>query len=116
MFTIGDPLKVVIIGLDKQSRRVNLSLKRLLTDPFEETAKKYTLEQKIEATVSKSTSTGLVLDLGDGIEGFIRKEKIPPTVKYEVGQKMKATISEIDKNRRRIILTPVLLEKPIGYK
>ncbi|MCL4387414.1 S1 RNA-binding domain-containing protein [Patescibacteria group bacterium] len=116
MVAIGDHLEVVIIGLDKQAKRVNLSLKRLLADPFLEIAKKYTLEQKIDGTVLKATSTGLVLDLGDGAEGFIRKEKIPPTVKYEVGQKMKATVSEIDKNRRRIILTPVLLEKPIGYK
>lgn len=116
MFAQGNPIEAQIIGFDNQAKRVNLSLKRLTINPFEEIIKKYKLEQKVTGEVAKIVSVGVILNINGEIEGLIRKEKIPPTVYYEVGDKIKATISEIDERRQRLILTPVLLEKPIGYK
>lgn len=115
MFSPGEEMEAVIIGFDKKAKRVELSVKRLTEDPFEESAKKYAVDQKVKGKVSQISQMGVSIDIS-GLEGFIRKEKIPPTVTYEVGQEVMATISEIDKRRRRIVLSPVLKEKPIGYK
>jgi ribosomal protein S1 len=112
----GEELEAMVIGFDKKTSRVNLSLKRLVKDPFEEKMEQFTVDKKVPATVSKILETGVLVDLGEGIEGIIKKEKIPPTVKYEVGQVMDATILEVDKKRHRISLSPVLKEKPIGYR
>lgn len=116
LFTVGQKITAVVIGVDRQAKRVDLSLKRLMIDPFEAKAKKYAQDQKITGKVSKILSTGVVLELEEGVEGFIRKEKIPPTVSYAVGDQISAEVLEIDKKKRRIILIPVLLEKPIGYR
>lgn len=123
LFSVGQKITALIINIDRQAKRVDLSLKRLMIDPFEAKAKRYAQDQKITGRVSKILSTGLVLELEDpstgsglGVEGFIRKEKIPPTVTYEVGEAVSAEVLEIDKKKRRIILVPVLLEKPIGYR
>lgn len=115
-FKAGDVLEAMIIGFDKKTSRVNLSLKRLAKDPFEEKLEQYTADKKVSATVSKILATGMLVDLGDGLEGIIKKEKIPPTVKYEVGQTLEATVLEVDKKKHRISLSPVLKEKPIGYR
>lgn len=112
---VGQTLETVIIGVDKEAKRVDLSIKRLSLDPFEETSKQFSIEQKVSGTVSAKTSSGVVVNLNN-VEGFIRKEKIPPTVSFEVGQTIDATVSEIDKKRRRIILVPILLRKTIGYR
>lgn len=122
LFTVGQQLQALIIGIDKEAKRVDLSLKRLTEDPFEEIVKKYAVEQKVKGVVSKIIDSGVVVDLDPSVssgqiaEGFIRKEKIPPTVTYKEGEEITATVSQIDKRRRRIILVPVLLEKPIGYR
>lgn len=116
MFSAGQTIEAVVTRFDSETRRVNLSVKRLTTDPFEELMAKYPVDTKISGTVLKVDDTGLTVTLSDEIEGFIRKEKIPPTATYTVGQQITATVSEFDKRRHKIILVPVLLEKPIGYR
>ncbi len=116
MFSAGQTIEAVVTRFDSETRRVNLSVKRLTADPFEELMAKYPVDTKISGTVLKVDDTGLTVTLSDEIEGFIRKEKIPPTATYTVGQQITATVSEFDKRRHKIILVPVLLEKPIGYR
>ncbi len=112
----GEKIEAMVIGLDKKTNRINLSLKRLIADPFEKELEKYALEKRITAVVSKIMDSGVVLDLGEGIEGFIKKEKIPPTVTYKEGSTVTATVSDVDKQRHKVNLVPVLMEKPIGYR
>lgn len=116
LFKVGESIEAKVLGFDKKAKRVELSIRQLTEDPFEKLTEQFKIDQKITAKVSKIISSGVSLEVSEGIEGLIRKEKIPPTVKYEVGQEITATISEIDKRRRRLILTPVLKEKPIGYR
>ncbi|MCL4354525.1 S1 RNA-binding domain-containing protein [Patescibacteria group bacterium] len=112
----GEKIEAMVIGLDKKTNRVNLSVKRLIADPFEKEMEKFAAEKRITAVVSKIMDNGVVLDLGEGIEGFIKKEKIPPTVTYKEGATVTATVLEVDKQRHRVTLVPVLTEKPIGYR
>ncbi len=116
LYNTGDSIEAAIIGFDKEARRVNLSVKKLNIDPFDEKIKNFSVDKKLSATVVKILSTGVSLDLGDEISGFIRKEKIPPTVSYKAGDLVNVTVSKIDSKRRRIVVVPVLLEKPIGYR
>jgi len=122
MFTPGQKVEAVIIGIDRDAKRIDLSIKRITSDPFEETIKKFAVDQKVAAKVTQLVSTGVVLEIVDNmggeqrIEGFIRREKIPPNMSFEIGDKINVTITQIDKRKHRIILVPVLLEKPMGYK
>jgi len=115
-FSAGKSIEATIIGFDKVAKRVDLSIKRLTEDPFAKIAENYPVDKKVTARVLSVEATGVKLDLGDGVEGIIRKEKIPPTMIFEVGKTVTATVSEVDTKRRRISLVPVLLEKPIGYR
>lgn len=122
-FTAGQKIEAVIVGFDKDAKRVDLSIKRLTSDPFTEIAKNFTVDKKVKGKVTKILPTGVVLDLStrvegreERVEGFMRKEKIPPTVVYKVDDEINATVSQVDKEKHRIVLVPVLLEKPIGYR
>jgi len=122
-YTVGQEVECMIIGIDHQSKRIELSIKRLTDDPFESIAKKISADQKIKGKVTRVSSAGISLELDlpdieskNLIEGFIRKEKIPPNVSYEVGQEIVSTVSQVDTKRRRVVLVPVLKEKPIGYR
>lgn len=116
-FSPGQTIECVVTLIDRQAKRVNLSIKRLTEDPFKEVAKKLTLEEKVLVRVVRTTSTAVYVVLPDGkTEGMIRKEKIPPNVSFVQGNEVEAIVSEIDEKRRRILLVPVLKAKPIGYR
>lgn len=116
LYAPGDKIQAVVIRFDKESKRINLSVKKLTEDPFEELIKQFSIDKKVSGVVKKAEDSGVTVELGEGIEGFIKKEKIPPTVTYTVDQQISVTVSEHDKRRHRIIVTPVLKEKPIGYR
>lgn len=115
-YSVGQEVECVVIGIDKEAKRVDLSIKRLTKDPFEDIVKQIAIDQRVTGKVKKVTSTGVFLDLEQGIEGLIRKEKIPPNVSYNFGDTVIATVSQIDTKRRKVLLAPVLKEKPIGYR
>jgi small subunit ribosomal protein S1 len=116
LFKIGDKITGIVIGFDKESRRVNLSIKRLSSDPMEKKFDEFTVDKKLKAKVTKIISTGVLLDLGDNINGLIKKEKIPVKTIYKEGQEVEVTVSVVDKRRHRIEVAPVLTAKPIGYR
>ena len=116
LFKLGDKITGVVTGFDKESRRVNLSVKRLLSDPFEKKLDEFTIDKKIKAKVIRIIATGVLLDLGDNITGLIKKEKIPVKTIYKEGQGVDVTVSSVDKKRHRVEVAPVLTAKPIGYR
>lgn len=116
MFTVGENVEVIVIGADTEAKRIDFSIKQLSKDPFTELAEKFPVDKKVSGTVTKLVDGNVHLDLGDEVEGIIRKEKVPPTTSYNVGDKVNAVVSEVDMRRRRLTLVPVLLDKPIGYR
>lgn len=120
LFSVGQQVEAVVIGIDPRSKRIDLSLKRLTSDPFQKITDAFPAEKKVTGTVVEMTELGLVLDLGevDGVvvEGLIKKDKIPAATNYEKGQNVQATVVSVDSRRRKVMLTPVLLEKPLMYR
>lgn len=114
-FKNGDEIDAQVIAIDKEAKRINLSVKRLTKDPFEEAAKNFKVDSKVKGTVKQISSLGVIIDL-NGVEGLIKKDKILPTSKYDVGDEVELTVSEVDTKRHRIIVSPVLKEKPMGYR
>lgn len=116
LYKPGEEVEASVIGIDKEARRINLSVKRLKEDPFDRLSVNYPVDKKVTAEVSNVINTGVVVILEDGISGIIKKEKIPPTVSFKAGDSVDAVVSGIDKRARRILLVPVLQAKPIGYR
>lgn len=114
-YKVGDEVEAVVLGTEKTAKRINLSIKRLTENPYQEKLKQFSADTKVEGTVKEVTPARVTVDLGEGIEGIIKKEKIPPTVSFASGQTIQATVLEVDRSGK-VILAPVLKEKPIGYR
>jgi len=115
-YKVGEKIETKITGFDKKTFKVNLSVKQLSQDPFEKELEKFTPDTKVTGKIVKIISSGIIVSLGENVEGFIKKEKLPPTVTFNEGEMITATVSEVDKKKHRVILVPVLKEKPIGYR
>ncbi len=112
----GDKVKVKVLAIDKTTGKLNLSLKQLQPDPWEEMSKKYKKESKVKGEVVKLAPFGAFVNLEPGIEGLIHISKIPVEKSLKVGDKVDCYVESIDKKNRRMSLGLVLKAKPVGYK
>lgn len=117
-YSPGQKLESVLTRFDSETRRVSLSIKRLTTDPFEALMETYPVEKKVTGSVVRLEDGDVVLVLNgdESIEGVIKKDKIAPGTVYTIGQTVNLTIADYDKRKHRIIVAPILLEKPMGYR
>jgi small subunit ribosomal protein S1 len=113
----GESVEVVVLGVNPADKRISLGLKQALGDPWEEAQKKYPAGAVVEATVTSLQKFGAFVDLGDEIEGLIhigdisREKRLNhPNEVLSVGQKVRAQVLEVDRERRRLRLGMKQLE------
>jgi ribosomal protein S1 len=115
-FRVGQKLKVKILGIDEGSGKLNLSVKRLSQDPWEEIEKNFPQGKKVKGKVSRVAPFGAFINLAPGIEGLLHISKIPSGDEPEVDKAVSVYVEQIDKENRRMSLGMVLTEVPVGYK
>lgn len=115
-YKIGETLETQVVGIDSENKRVNLSLKKLEKDTFEDVKKKYQKEQIISAVVSDIKTKGITLTVETGINAFITSSRIPTGTEYKKDDKIDVEITDFDDKKRLILVSPVLKTKVIGYR
>lgn len=116
LYSAGDELEVLVIGMDVENKRVNLSLKRLEKDIFEDVKEKFKLEDEVTGKVIDVKSRGVTLALGDGINGFIASNKIPTGTEYKKDDVVDVEVTGFDERKRLVLVSPVLKTKVLTYR
>lgn len=116
LFKVGAEVEVMVLGINENDGKLNLSLKQLLPDPWVKLSQKYSAEQQIKGEVTRVSAYGVFVKLEEGIEGLIHISKVPAGTEYKSGEEVTCTIESIDATAHRISLVPVTTYKPIGYK
>ena len=113
----SDDVEVVVLGVDPENKRISLGLKQTTDDPWEDLAKQYTPNTEAEGKVVRLVEDGVVVDLGNDVEGFVPRSHVP-TNKQDLaevlrsGQKMDLRVMETDTSNRRIVLTVTQIHEP----
>jgi small subunit ribosomal protein S1 len=115
-YKVGDRVKVKVLGIDENTGKLNLSIKQLSEDPWQNLVKKYPVDKKIKGEVVRLASFGAFVQLEPGVEGLIHISKIPADLDIKVGKKVDVYVESVDQEKRRMSLGLVLKEKPVGYK
>ncbi len=113
---IGDTVKVKVIGVDKSTGKVTLSLKQLLPDPWEHVLDMFEKDSEVRGTVSRVTPYGIFVTLSPGVEGLIHISKVAPGAEPKAGEEITCIVEDIKPDQRKISLSMALTEKPIGYR
>jgi len=107
VFQVGDQTKVLVLSIDKDSKRIALSVKRTQTEPWSTVASLFSVGQIIAGVVTQKVDFGAFVRLGDGIEGLIHVSELnkvgSDTVKE--GDTVTVRIVRIDAERRRVGLS-----------
>ena len=115
-FKENDKVKVKVLAVDEKSGKLNLSIKQLMTDPWQTIEEKYKPETKVSGKVVKLAPFGAFVNLEPGIEGLIHISKIPVEQSLDIGDSVNCYVESVDREHRRMSLGLVITEKPVGYK
>ncbi|HEX6309887.1 MAG TPA: 30S ribosomal protein S1, partial [Longimicrobiales bacterium] len=108
----GDDVQVVVLGVDPENKRISLGLKQTQEDPWDSLAHQYGAGVEKTGKVVRLLDDGVVVDLGDDVEGFIPRSQleIPENEVAEnyvrEGVSVPLRVIEFDAANRRIVLTP----------
>ncbi|PIP15315.1 hypothetical protein COX47_00530, partial [Candidatus Roizmanbacteria bacterium CG23_combo_of_CG06-09_8_20_14_all_35_49] len=85
--TTGETINVYVVEKNETDLKLNLSLKRLTTDPWEKIEKKYPKEKEVEGEMIRKEKYGYFIRLEPGIEGLIHISKLTGNEEIKIGQK-----------------------------
>ena len=108
----GDSVDVVILNIDAENKRISLGLKQAEEDPWLRIGETYPVNLVISGKVVRLADKGVVVDVGNDIEGFVPQNQINVPLQYteldEViweGMTLDMTVNEVDPIHRRIVLS-----------
>lgn len=113
---VGDRVKVRVLGIDDQTGKLNLSLKQLTDDPWKDIADRYSAGTTFTGTVSRVEPFGVFVHVEAGVDGLIHSSKLDPNTQLKKGDEVTVTVESVDPDQRRMSLSMVLTELPVGYK
>ena len=108
---VGQEIDVFILNLDRETNRIALSRKRLLSDPWDDAIERYHEGQLVEGMVTNVVDFGAFIALDDGLEGLLHLSEMgdgtlkEPHSYVKKGDRLQLRISRLEPDRRRVGFT-----------
>ncbi|MCW4455047.1 30S ribosomal protein S1 [Flavobacterium sp. MXW15] len=110
-FKKGDTLDAVVLAVDPERERISLGVKQLEQDPFGQYMAANPKGSKVEGVVKEVDAKGAVVELADGIEGYVSARDISydrvddASQHLKVGDKIEAKFVGMDRKGRTLQLS-----------
>jgi small subunit ribosomal protein S1 len=111
VLTVGQEINAVVLGINKDERKISLGVRQLETNPWDDIDVRYPVGTQITRPVRNLTAYGAFVELEEGIDGMIHVSDLSwtrkinhPSEMLKKGQEVEATVLGIDKANQRISL------------
>src|SRR6185312_5757567 len=110
-FKKGDEVEAVVLAVDPERERISLGIKQLEQDPFGQFMANHPRSSIVNGIVKEVDARGAVVDLGDGVEGYlaardVAKERVDDVGQhFKVGDKVEAKFIGMDRKGRMLQLS-----------
>ena len=108
---VGQDIEAKVLKFDKEKVRVSLGIKQMGDDPWQDLARRFTVDSRHFGKVTNITDYGAFVELEDGVEGLVHvsemdwtNKNVHPSKVCQVNDDVEVVILEIDPERRRISL------------
>lgn len=102
-FTVGQSVKVQVLGVDDISKKLALSVKRLTPNPWETVDAKYKVGSKVKGIVSKIVPFGAFVTLEKGLDGLIHISEADGPLSE--GEEVEAVVTQVDGSNQKLALS-----------
>ncbi|MCY3546954.1 MAG: 30S ribosomal protein S1 [Gemmatimonadetes bacterium] len=111
----GETVDVMVLDVDSDNKRISLGIKQLYDDPWPQLVSRFHKDYEQDGRVVRIQDRGLIVDLGDGVEGFVpgSHSAVPADQiedRYSAGDVVPVRVIASDAGERRIVLE--VLEAP----
>lgn len=110
-YKIGDEVEVVILGIEKNERRMSLSIKRKDNDPWKAAFDKFKPGDKVVGVVSNVTDFGVFVRIHPGVDGLVHVSDISwtdhiesPRDRFKKGDNIEVVVLSVEEDKHRISL------------
>lgn len=108
---IGDTVTVKVIGADKENKKLSLSIKALIENPWNNVEIKYPVDSIVLGKVVRFANFGAFVELEPGVDALVHISQIShkrinkPDEALNIGQQVKAKILDVNKENKKIALS-----------
>lgn len=108
---VGQPVKVVVLKVDRENRKISLGLKQLTPSPWDTIGEKYPSGVIVKGKVTRVAEFGAFVELEPAVEGLIHISEIAPQRVRRVSdflkpdQQVDVMVLQVDQGQRRISLS-----------
>ncbi len=107
----GEEVDVVVLGLDKDKKKISLGFKQTSEDPWERITREHPEGSNVSGSVVSLTPFGAFVTLGEGVDGLVHisdmsygKKINHPSEALKEGDVVEARVLKIDRKNRKISL------------
>jgi small subunit ribosomal protein S1 len=118
VLNISDTIKVVVLEVNPEAKRVSLSLKQTSANPWEKLREKYPVGTVVKGTVRNITNFGVFVGIEEGIDGLVHVSDISwkhrvthPSEYFKKGQEVEAVVLNVDIENEKFSLGIKQIEK-----
>jgi small subunit ribosomal protein S1 len=109
MYQVGQEVDAVVLGVDREERKMSLGIKQLMPDPWSNVPLKYAVGSRHTGTVRNITNYGCFLEMEEGVDGFIHVQDLSwmkkvnhPSDVVVRDQKLDVIVLELDVENRKL--------------
>jgi len=118
VLNVGETIKVVVLEVNAEAKRVSLSLKQTSPNPWEKLREKYKVGTIVKGTVRNITNFGVFVGIEEGIDGLVHVSDISwkhrvthPSEYFKKGQEVEAVVLNVDIENEKFSLGIKQIEK-----
>ncbi|MBK6910062.1 MAG: 30S ribosomal protein S1 [bacterium] len=105
----GEDVEVVVLGFDRNERRIALGLKQAQSNPWDEFESMYAVGSQTAGKVVRVMDKGVIVELPREVEGFVPASQLKRLTKgakqsVSVGDEITLEVIEFDRENKKIIL------------
>ncbi len=110
-YKVGQDIDVYVVSVDKDNRRMSLSIKQLEKNPWDAIEERFKPGDRIKGPISNITDFGIFVQLMPGIDGLVHISDLSwtehidhPGARYKVGDEVEAVVLSVDKENKKVSL------------
>ncbi|MCI4664641.1 MAG: 30S ribosomal protein S1 [Neomegalonema sp.] len=108
---IGETVRVQVVKVNRDTQRISLGMKQLMSDPWDGIEAKYPIGARFKGRVTNIAEYGAFVELEPGVEGLVHvsemswtKKNVDPGKIVSTSQEVEVMVLDVDPNKRRVSL------------